>query len=114
MGLVLEAATDVAPAAEEAFLVVDEYGDISAISQHGLRLLGVLEEHVLGRPVEELLVPRLPGVSLDKPLHRAATGTPGPDEVPLRDIRRPSARYLARIGACGPPTAALVVLTPAE
>jgi hypothetical protein len=110
MGIVLEATPEVAPGPGEPFLVVDPTLAVAAISVHAAGMLGVEELHVLGRSVLDLLVPGMPGIALERPLENAATGSPGPHELWVRDARRPSVRYRARVGACGEPTAALVVL----
>ena len=112
MGLVLEAAADVAPDPGDAFLVIDASLLVGAASRRAEEVLGLEEQQAVGRPIADLLVPGVPGESLEKPVARAATGSPGPHEVNVLDARMPSARYRARIGACGPPTAALVVLLP--
>jgi hypothetical protein len=115
LGLLLEARDDVAPAPGEPFVVVDAGLAVQALSAEAERLLAVLERDVVGRPVAELLVPAdaeaAGSAGFADAIHLAAARG---DDVPHRATVRPAnvfgVRMKARVGLCGPPRAALVVL----
>ena len=112
-GLMLESRSDVAPRDDEAFLVIDSRLTVQAVSRHAERVLGVCEQEATDRPVAELLVgadaERGEEESLTALLGRAAES----DEIPQLTFVRPrgtfGVRLRARISACGPPRAALLV-----
>lgn len=113
-GLLLEASEEVAPAGGEPFMVVDSQLTVQALSQHAERMLAVSEPQVTNRPVSELLVAadseQENGESFAQLLGRAASS----DEQIYGAFVRPRStfgvRLRARIGYCGPPRAALLVL----
>jgi hypothetical protein len=114
LGLLLEARADVLPSPQEAFLVVDAALAVQALSSRAQRLLDVSEEQAINRPVGELLVAadaedgarrELSGAIID-----AATGTDEPTHVYVRPWNTFGVRMRARVGVCGPPRAALLVL----
>jgi PAS domain-containing protein len=117
MGVLLQAPQDAAPSPSDPFLVVDDKLTVCALSRQAERLLGVSETEAVNRHVGELLVPgdteSSAGESLAAVLTWAARG-----EAPLRNIVvRPTntfgVRFWARVGTCGPPNAALLVLADA-
>jgi hypothetical protein len=114
LGLLLEARADGAPAEGEAFLVVDGAMTVQAVSESAERLLEVREIDVIHRPVHDLLLPAstagygaepLVGVIID-----AVSGSGEVRGVFVRPINTFGVRMRARITACGPPRAALIVL----
>ena len=114
-GLLLEACANAAPQGDEPFLVVDSRLTVQAVSRRAERFLAVREQDVTDLPVTDLLVGADAHVpteeSLATMLARAATG----GDVDLRTaFVRPrdtfGVRLPARISACGPPRAALIVL----
>jgi hypothetical protein len=113
-GLLLQARSGSAPVADDAFLVVDSSLAVQAVSRQAERALGISEAHAVNRHVTELLIPAdaegQGPVSLPVAILRAAAG----EDVPCRLFVRPSntfgVRLQARIAACGPPRAALLVL----
>jgi hypothetical protein len=83
------------------------------VSRQAETLLGVREQLAVNRHITELLIPpdaEQAPVGLAAAITRAATG----DEEPTNVVVRPSStfgvRLKVRIAACGPPSAALLVL----
>jgi len=113
LGLFLETRVDVLPERDDAFLVVDSTLLIQAVSVHAERLLGVTEEMVVNQPVAELVVPADAEARGSSAFAAAVADVMAADE-PAQAYVRPwntfGVRMRARIGACGPPRAALVVL----
>lgn len=113
LGVLLETRQDVAPGPGEAFVVIDGALSIHAVSQGAERLLSTSEEMALGRPVTELLVPA-DAEALGPSSFAGAVLDVMANEEPARVVVRPwntfGVRLRARIGSCGPPHAALVVL----
>jgi PAS domain-containing protein len=113
-GLLLETRRDLAPAALDAFLVLDGTLRVQALSRGAERLLGVEEESAVNRSVNELLVgaDAEPGArgSLAGTVAAVVGGGADPATVFVRPRNTFGVRMRARIGACGPPRAALVVL----
>jgi hypothetical protein len=114
LGLLLQTRADAAPERDEAFVVVDSSLNVQAVSARAEVALDVKEAHVVNRHVTELLIPgetESASGSLAVAITRAAGGG---DELERRFAVRPShtfgVRMLARIAACGPVPAALLVL----
>jgi len=114
LGLLLETRTDVRPSPRDAFLVVDATLTVQAVSLRAESLLDVSEEQALNRPVGELLVPADTEERARREFTRviveAATGVDEPAHVYVRPWNTFGVRMRARVGACGPPRAALIVL----
>jgi hypothetical protein len=120
-GLLLEAADALAPRPGDPFLLVDEALTVRALSAAAAELLAVDPDAAVGRPVADLLcaadAEAGPAGSFPAALAAAAAGA-GPAgfgaEEPARLTVRPAdvfgVRLPARIGVCGPPRAALIVL----
>jgi hypothetical protein len=116
MGLVLSAPADSAPAAADPFLVVDGSLTVCAMSRHAERLLDIAETDAVNRHVGEFLVPAEAdsnGANLASLLTRAVRDDLDPRSVAVRPANTFGVRYWARIGPCGPPRAAVVVLADA-
>ena len=117
LGLLLTTDEEMAPAAHEAFVVVDAGLSIRALSQAAERLFTLAETDLVDQPFENLLVPAESGDGARTALGRTITGAAHdplragePDEIVLRPARTFGIRYRARIGRCEPGRAALVVL----
>ncbi|MBB4661439.1 PAS domain-containing protein [Conexibacter arvalis] len=114
-GLLLEAADALAPRPGEAFLLVDAALTVRSLSPAAVDLLAVAPEEAIGRPIAELLsaadAEAGPSGALPTAISAAAAGG---EEEPTRMTVRPAdvfgVRIPARIGVCGPPRAAVVVL----
>ncbi|MEA2155409.1 MAG: hypothetical protein QOE11_1549 [Solirubrobacteraceae bacterium] len=115
LGLVLQAPADVAPRADEPFLVVDSTLSVCAVSAAAEELLGIVETAAVNKHIIDFLVPAdANAASADNLLVLLVEAASGPGE-PRSAVVRPreefGVRYRARIGVCGPPHAALLVLT---
>jgi hypothetical protein len=113
-GLLLDTAVGVLPTSADAFLVVDSSLTVQAVSRHAEFVLGVREEHAVNRHITELLIPGTAEpaakTSLAGAIVRAAAGERIDGRVAVRPTQTFGVRMLARIAACGPPPAALLVL----
>ncbi len=114
VGGLIEARSDVVPGVDEAFLVVDSSLSVQAISPQAERALGVGEQGAVNRHLTELLIPAGVGDQRTHGLIVAITRAAGGEQVPARVFVRPArtfgVRLQARIAACGPAPAALLVL----
>ncbi len=115
LGLVLSAARAVAPVDDEPFLVVDSSLSVCAVSAQAEELLRIDETHAVNRHIADFLVPAdadAPGAdNLHALLVDAAAGSGEPRTTVVRPREEFGVRFHARIGSCGPPHAALLVLT---
>jgi PAS domain-containing protein len=114
MGLMLEAAADVAPTPADAFMVVDSRMSVSALSRRCERLLEVAEPDAVGRHLNEFLAP----ADTDAPEAQsfyaqvllAATGGAAARTIAVRPTGEFGVRYWARVATCGTSGAALLLL----
>lgn len=113
-GLVLRTRSDAAPGADGAFVVVDSSLTVQAVSEQGEAALGLREIAAVNRHVTELLIPADVEAASRLHLAEAITDAAGGEVEPVSVSVRPSGafgiRLQARIAACGPPPAALLVL----
>jgi hypothetical protein len=115
LGVILTTSKLVAPQVGEPTLVIDGALSICAVSQAAEELLVVEEPDVVNKHIAELLVPADAETrGLDNLISLVVSAARG--DVPVHTaVVRPAGmfgvRYLARVGACGPSTAALVVLS---
>jgi hypothetical protein len=114
MGVLLEARVDAVPQPGAPFVVVDGQLLVQAVSSQAESFLRVAEEHVVNRPVTELLVPADAEAQGSASLSALITRAVSDHSVPTTVFVRPPAtfgvRLRARISPCGPPRAALLVL----
>ena len=113
MGLVLQAPAEAAPAPGDPFLVVEATLTVGALSREAENFLGVAEVDVVNRTLTELLLPAeadASGPSLATAVMWAARGEGSREEMFVRPANTFGVRWRARIGPCGPPPAALLVL----
>jgi PAS domain-containing protein len=114
LGLLLRADPALAPSPKDAFFVCDERLLICAFSEAAERLLGVDERVVIDRPLWELVVAAAEEDRatrrVDKLLAAAAHGADAIEHAVVCPLNTFGVRYQTRIGTCGPPAAALVVL----
>lgn len=115
LGLVLQAGADIAPRLDEAFLVVDTTLSVCAVSAAAEQLLGIDETLAVNKHVVDFLVPadaNAPGAeNLLALLVHVASGSGEPCTTVVRPRQEFGVRFKARIGPCGPPHAALLVLS---
>lgn len=114
LGLLLEANPDMAPTPADPFLVADAGQHICAVSKAGESLLGVAEPEAVNRHLNDFIVPADLGnpaaYSLSAAVVAAASGAPDPIHIAVRPPDMFGVRHWARIGGCGPPSAALLVI----
>ncbi|HEY4824540.1 MAG TPA: hypothetical protein VIH49_05775 [Solirubrobacteraceae bacterium] len=114
LGLILEAAQDIAPHAGDAFLVLDRALSICGVSRGAERLLATSEPDAVNRHMTHLLMPadaeEEGGETLAVAVAWAARGDGGTRTTTVRPANTFGIRLTARIASCGPPRAALVVL----
>ena len=119
-GLLVEAPGPIAPSPDDAFLVVNHELVIQSVGRRAEQLLNVGESFVVGRELTELLLPidceRDGAGALSDAVFDAASGDPMPviTRLVLCPAHQPGLRLRARIGRCGPPRAALLVLEQIE
>jgi hypothetical protein len=114
MGVLLETRADAVPEPHAAFLVVDSQLIVQGLSSQAEAFLAVTEEQAVDRPVTELLVPADAEAGSPGSFAALIIDAVGAENAPRRAFVRPAGtfgvRIRARIAACGPPRAALVVL----
>ena len=117
MGLMLHAPVDVVPTSESAFVVADGTLAVGAMSRVAEEFLGVAEAQAVHRPLTELLAgadAEAAGVNLASAIMWAAGGDVTTRVAFVRPTNTFGVRCRARIGPCGPPNAAVVVLEDAD
>jgi hypothetical protein len=113
MGVILQAPAETAPAPGDPFLVVEAALTVGALSRQAEDFLGVAEVDVVNRTLTELILPAeadSSGPSLASAVMWAARGDGSREEMFVRPANTFGVRWRARIGPCGPPQAALLVL----
>jgi PAS domain-containing protein len=114
LGLLIAASPTVAPDRGQPFLLVDGTLTTSGLSREAEKLLGVSEADALHQRITDLLLPAdCEAAGADSLIHTlvsAARGDALSAEMVVRPTREFGIRYWARIGSCGPPKGALVVL----
>jgi len=115
LGLVLQATIDLAPHPDEPFLVIDTTLSVCAVSAAAEELLGIDETQAVNKHVADFLVPadaNAPSAeNLLALLVEVASGSGESRTTIVRPRQEFGVRFRARIGPCGPPHAALLVLS---
>ncbi|MEA2194965.1 MAG: hypothetical protein QOG42_1399 [Solirubrobacteraceae bacterium] len=115
LGLVLQAGADVAPRPDEPFLVVDTSLSVCAMSAAAEALFGIDETDAVNKHVADFLVPadaNAPSAeNLLALLVDVAVGSAEACTTVVRPRQEFGVRFWARIGPCGSPRAALLVLS---
>ena len=95
-------------------MIVDSGLCIQAISHHAELMLMVDEPAAAGVPLEEFLVchPSRDQIDLAGLVQRAVGGSRSTARVELCTVGDPAIEVVARVACCGPPAAALLILTP--
>jgi hypothetical protein len=116
LGMLIEAPFPIAPAEDDAFIVVDHELRVQAVARQAERLLHVRETFVVGCGLTDLLLPigsdtQGSGLLTDA-VFEAASGEsmPVPAHLVLYAAADRALMLRARIGRCGPSRAALIVL----
>lgn len=115
LGLVLQASTDVAPRRDEPFLVIDTTLSVCAVSAAAEELLGIDETTAVNKHIADFLVPADANAPSAENLLALLVSVAGGAGETRTTVVRPrqefGVRFKARIGPCGPPDAALLVLS---
>jgi PAS domain-containing protein len=115
LGLVLQSTVDLAPRPDEPFLVIDTTLSVCAVSAAAEELLGIDETQAVNKHVADFLVPadaNAPSAeNLLALLVEVASGSGESRTTIVRPRQEFGVRFKARIGPCGPPHAALLVLS---
>jgi hypothetical protein len=116
LGVVISAGADLAPRKGEAFVIVDRQLKVCGLSRGAERLLGVDEPQAIHRHVGDFLEPADAeagdGEGLLQGIVATATAVSfaAPHNIVVRPTDEFGVRYAARVGSCGPPEGALIVL----
>jgi hypothetical protein len=114
LGLMLETRVDWMPEPRDAFLVVDSSFRVQGLSEQAEKLLRVREDLAVNQPLSELFVSADAEAGERGALSASIADAVADGGEPLHATVRPSntfgVRIRARIVACGPPRAALIVL----
>jgi hypothetical protein len=114
LGLILSADAELAPTPGDPFLIIDGSLTICGMSEHAERLLDVSETQAINRHISEFLVPAdaeaRPGKDVCSVILMALDSEAPAREIVVRPANEFGVRLWARIGACGPANAALLVL----
>jgi hypothetical protein len=115
LGLVLQAGAELAPRPDEPFLIVDTSLSVCAMSAEAERLFGIEETDAVNKHVADFLVPadaNAPSAeNLLALLVDVASGCGKSCTTVVRPRQEFGVRFRARIGPCGSPQAALLVLS---
>jgi hypothetical protein len=115
LGLVLQAADDLVPRHDEPFLIVDTSLSVCAMSAAAETLFGIEETDAVNQHVADFLVPadaNAPSAeNLLALLVEVAAGSSETCTTVVRPRQEYGVRFWARIGPCGSPRAALLVLS---
>jgi hypothetical protein len=114
MGMVLRAPPGLQPRFYEPFVIVDQQLRLQAVSHRAEVMLQIDEPAVVDVPLATFLECRNPRDELDLAdlVRRAVEGSRLATRVELRTIDDPAIEVVARVAGCGPPAAAVLILTP--
>jgi hypothetical protein len=115
MGVVLRAPAGTEPRHDAPFLILDRQLAVQAVSRRAEIVLSVDEPAGVGIPLEELLIFDNGHCDDDEValvIERAIAGADSSMPFDLRAVADPDIRLRGRVTRCGPPPAALLVLTP--
>jgi hypothetical protein len=114
LGIVLRATPNQQPHIDDPFLIVNQALLVQAISHRAEDVLRVKEPDAVGGSVADLLC--VPGrhdgtVAMAAMVDQAIAGEPTPAKLEVRTVRKPAVRLVGRLARCGPPPAALLILS---
>ncbi len=114
MGTVLHAPPGLQPRFYEPFVIVDTHLRLQAVSRRAEVLLMVDEPAAVDVALAEFLVCRADQdhVDLADVVQYTVDGSRFATSVELRTVGDPGIDVVARVAGCGPPAAAVVILTP--
>jgi hypothetical protein len=115
LGVLLSANADAAPGPNDPFMIVDGSLCVCAVSRVAEELLGTDETEAVNRHLSEFLVPADAEASGPENLMdlviNAASDTAEAHVAVVRPPDEFGIRFRVQVGACGPPRAALLVLS---
>jgi diguanylate cyclase (GGDEF)-like protein len=115
VGRLISAPADTAPAFAEPFLIVDADMTVRAVSKRAESLLGVRERTLIDRRIGDVLIPadakHTTAEKLELTLAECARGEGPAHQFAVNATTDPNVHFSARVGPCGPPRSALVVLS---
>ncbi len=115
MGVVLRAGAAAEPRYDDPFLIVDRQLAVQAVSRHAEVVLSVDEPAGVGIQLQELLIcdnGHGDDGKVALSVELAIAGAESSNRLELRTVADPEIRFRGRVTRCGPPPAALLVLTP--
>ena len=115
LGVLLTANADTAPGPDDPFMVVDGSLCVCAVSRVAEKLLGTDETAAVNRHLSEFLVPAdAEAAGTDNLMDLVINAASDTSEARVAVVRPPDefgVRFRVQVGACGPPRAALLVLS---
>jgi hypothetical protein len=115
LGVLLTANADAAPGPADPFMIVDGSLCVCALSRTAEELLGVEETEAVNRHLSEFLVPAdAEAAGADNLMDLVINAAGDISETHVAVVRPPAEfgiRFRVQVGACGPPRAALLVLS---
>jgi hypothetical protein len=115
LGVLLTANADAAPGPNDPFMIVDGSLCVCALSRMAEELLGADETQAVNRHLSEFLVPADAEASgADNLMDLVINAASDTSEARVAVVRPPDEfgiRFRVQVGACGPPRAALLVLS---
>ena len=115
LGVLLTANADAAPGPDDAFMIVDGSLCVCAVSRMAESLLGSDETVAVNRHLSEFLVPAdAEAAGADNLMDLVINAASDSSETRVAVVRPPDEfgiRLRVQVGACGPPRAALLVLS---
>ena len=115
LGVLLSANADAAPGPNDPFMIVDGSLCVCAVSRLAEELLGTDETQAVNRHLSEFLVPAdAEAASAENLMDLVINAAADTSEARVAVVRPPDEfgiRFRVQVGACGPPRAALLVLS---
>lgn len=115
LGVLLSANADAAPGPSDPFMIVDGSLCVCAVSRVAEELLGTDETAAVNRHLSEFLVPAdAEAAGADNLMDLVINAASDASEARVAVVRPPDEfgiRFRVQVGACGPPRAALLVLS---
>jgi hypothetical protein len=114
LGLLMEASADLVPRPREPYLIVDTSLAVRALSAEAAAFLATSESEALDRPVTDLLVPADAEAAsahhFAQTIMHVAAGDDELRRLTVRPVDVFGVRMPLRVGVCGPPRGALLVI----
>jgi hypothetical protein len=115
LGLVVSAPEDIAPPRRAPFLILDEHLVVQAVSRGTESAFLIGGPDGVDVPLSEFLIPARGDarrIDIAGLVALAVSGTPADETLELQTTGDPVRSFTAQVSSCGPPPAALLLLTP--